>query len=251
MPRVAIIMTVFNREAFLQEAIASFSAQSYTDAQLLVWDDGSTDGSLHIAQSLALKDQRIKVVNAPHLGRAIALKKAVQLTSSEFLGLLDSDDKLAPTAIEDTVALLEREPSVGMVYSQYYEMDIKGSVRGVGKRSLIPFSKDRLLVDFMTFHFRLLRRSVYEQVEGFDPDFVCAQDYDLCLKISEVTQVAHIPKPLYFYRWHNNSVSCQRQLEQIHFSQRAIHNALKRRGLEDKLELEVQLRPQFLIKRKS
>ncbi|NEO34374.1 MAG: glycosyltransferase [Symploca sp. SIO3C6] len=72
------------REAFLHEAIDSFISQSYTDALLLVWDDGSTDGSLQVAQSFARNDPRIQVIKAPHLGRAIALHKAVQITHSEF-----------------------------------------------------------------------------------------------------------------------------------------------------------------------
>ena len=168
-----------------------------------------------------------------------------------LVGVLDSDDKLAQTALADTVAVLDEQPLVGMVYSQYWEMDAQGVVKGIGKRCQIPYAKDRLLVDFMTFYFRLLHRSVYEQVGGFDPAFVCAQDYDLCLKVSEVTQVVHIQKPLYYYRWHGNSVSCQKQLEQIQWSQRAIANALARRNLDDKLELEVRLRPQFLLKRKT
>lgn len=250
MARVAIIMTVFNRVSFLPEAIASFLSQAYADAELLIWDDGSSDSSLQIAQSFAQKDKRIRVISAPHLGRAIALKKAVDQTDSEFVGLLDSDDALAPTALADTVAVLDNQPNVGMVYTQYWEMDATGTVKGVGKRCQIPYSKDRLLVDFMTFHFRLLRRSVYQQVGGFDPAFVCAQDYALCLKVSEVTQVIQLEKPLYYYRWHNNSVSCQKQIEQIQWSQRAITNALSRRKLDDKLELEVRLRPQFLLKRK-
>lgn len=250
MPTVSIITTVYNREHYLMKAIASFLAQSYADAELLIWDDGSTDQSVAIAQHYAKQDPRIRVVAAEHLGRGEALRQAIAATDSPYLGLLDSDDALAFSALDETVPLLESHPLVGMVYTNYYEMDSLGKVKGVGHRCQMPYSKDRLLVDFMTFHFRLLRRSLYDLVGGVDPWFTYAQDYDLCLKLSEVTQIYHLAKPLYYYRWHQKSVSCEQQLEQIKFSQQAVMNALNRRGLHHEIELEVRLSPQFVLKRK-
>ena len=102
----------------------------------------------------------------------------------------------------------------------------------------------------MTFHFRLLRRSLYDQVGSVEPWFTYAQDYDLCLKVSEVTLIYHLAKLLYYYRWHQSSVSCEKYLEQIRFSQQAVMNALKRRGPNQEIEVEVRLRPQFVLKRK-
>ncbi len=96
-----------------------------------------------------------------------------------------------PTTLEDTVAILNAYPPIGLVYLVYidYEViDAQGNNWGLGNRCKIPYSKDRLLVDFMLFYFRLMRHSAYDPVGGIDATFDCAQDYDLCLKLSEVTE---------------------------------------------------------------
>jgi glycosyltransferase involved in cell wall biosynthesis len=197
------------------------------------------------------QDRRPKVKVAPHTGRGQALHDAIAQTTRQYLGLVDSDDRLAPTALEETVAVLDTHPDVGMVYTDYLVIDETDTVLGLGQRCGIPYSPARLLVDFMTFHFRLMRREVYEQVGGVDPEFKVAQDYDLCLRLSEVTQIAHLKKPLYFYRLHQDNISHRHKLEQIHFTEMAIASALQRRGLSDQFELEVEVQAQYRLRRKQ
>ena len=179
----------------------------------------------------------------------LSLQAAIAETRGAYIGWVDSDDLLAPTALKETAALLDAHPEVGLVYTDYLDMDVTGKVKGYGCRCRIPYSPQRLLVDFMTFHFRLIRRSVFNQVGGIDESFECAQDYDLCLKLSEVTQVERIRKPLYYYRYHSETISYGKRLEQIRDSQRAIALALKRRGLADRFEIEVD-RGRFCLRRK-
>ncbi len=246
---ISLVVTTYNRERYLERTLGSILQQTHGDFQLLIWDDGSEDGTLELARGFAEQDKRIEFVAAPHLGRGAALAKAVARTHGPFLGWVDSDDMLAPTALADTLAVLRERPEVGLVYTDCYSIDRFNQVLGLGKRSQIPYSRDRLLVDFMTFHFRLVRRSVYNQIGGLDPSFDTAQDYDICLRLSEVTEVVHLPKPLYFYRQHRESISQARQREQLASSERAIRNALERRGLKDKLELQVRLRPEFRLQK--
>lgn len=164
-----------------------------------------------------------------------------------YVGLVDSDDLLAPNALAATTVLLNASPDVGMVYTNYMVIDEKGKLIGPGQRCTIPYSPERLLVDFMTFHFRLMRHSTYQQVGGFDTAFPYAQDYDLCLKLSEVTQIQHLAQPLYFYRTHPKSVSQEQRIEQIDYAGRAIANALQRRGLSDRYEIDVEIIGRFSI----
>jgi GT2 family glycosyltransferase len=103
----------------------------------------------------------------------------------------------------------------------------------------------------MLFHFRLMRRSVYDQVGGIDPTFDRAQDYDLCLKFSEVTDIYHLQNPLYLYRTHAQSVSQQQRVEQILWAKQAIENALHRRGMSDDYELNVQISAQYSVRRRQ
>ncbi len=250
MAAISIIMTVFNRERYLERAVESVLAQTRRDFELLIWDDGSTDRSVEIARDYAKLDDRVRVTAYEHRGRTPALKAAIAETSGDYLGWVDSNDLLAPTALEETAAVLDAEPDVGLVYTDYVVIDESGRARGYGRRCRIPYSRDRLLLDFMTFHFRLIRRSVFDRVGGIDESFECAEDYDLCLRLSEAAEVRHVKKPLYYYRSHRESVSHRMRVEQIQCARRAIARALERRGLADRFEVDVQIRGRFSLRQR-
>ncbi len=238
LPLVSIVITVYNRENYLPKAIESILTQTYSNFELLIWDDGSTDKSLTIAHHYAQQDDRIRVIAAPHQGRGISIASACAEAKGEYLGLVDSDDLLGQTAIEETVQILEAQPKIGMVYTDYILIDKTAKYLGVGETCKIPYDREKLLTTFMVFHFRLKRRGVYESVGGFDPDFKYAQDYDLCLKISEVAEIYHLPQVRYYYRQHEDAISTENRIEQLLHSKRAIQNAMTRRGMDDEYGLE-------------
>ncbi len=230
-PMISIVIPVYNRERYVGAAIESVLNQTRSDFELLVWDDGSTDSSIDIAHHYAELDQRVHVIAAEHQGVAPALKAAFAATTGTYIGSVDSDDLLAPTALEETAAILDAHPDVGMVYTYCRVIDDQGQDRGLGRDCRIPYSKDRLLIAFITSHFRLLRRCVYDQVGGIDESFELAEDYDLCLRLSEVTTVQHVQKPLYYHRRHEGNITNQR-IEIAQWAHRAILQAVKRRGLD-------------------
>ncbi|RCJ15306.1 filamentous hemagglutinin [Nostoc sp. ATCC 43529] len=252
-PLISIVIVNYNREAYLQQAIASVLAQTWQDFELLIWDDGSCDRSVTIAKRYTQQDERVRVIQAHHQGVAAACKAAINQTSGSYIGILDSDDILAPTALAETAAVLNRHPETGLVYTDYLNIDADGKVLGYGHRCDIPYSKEGLLVNFMTFHFRLMRRCVYDRVGGVNASFtITAYDYDLCLRLSEVTQVRRVKKPLYFYRIHSQSISVTRKTEQILWSKKAIAQALWRRGLANKLQIDVEFSTgRFILRRKK
>lgn len=249
-PLISIVIPVYNRERYVGAAIESVLNQTMSDFDLLVWDDGSTDGSIDIAHHYAELDQRVRIIAAEHQGVAPAVKAAFSATTGTYIGLVDSDDLLAPTALEETTAILNAHPEVGLVYTDYRVIDENGQDKGLGKRCHIPYSRDRLLVEFMTMHFRLMRRCVYDFVGGIDESFELSEDYDLCLKLSEVTAVQHLQTPLYYYRRHEGNISNQRQ-ELTHWAYRACSQALNRRGLDKHYELSVNHMSQFVLRRKK
>ncbi|GAB4342531.1 MAG: CHAT domain-containing protein [Leptolyngbyaceae cyanobacterium] len=240
-PLVSLVITTYNRESFLGDAIASVLKQTWSNFELLIWDDGSTDGSVELAQAYARQDARVRVVSAEHRGRVAALSAAIAQTQGTYLGWLDSDDFLHPEALAQTVEVLEANRAIGMVYTDYFDVDEQGQVLGYGCRCRIPYSPKRLLVDFMTFHFRLLRRSLYDQVGGVDRSLDFVEDYDLCLRLSEVTQIHHLPQPLYYYRNHSHNASQQLRLEQVFRSRAVILQALQRRGMANTHQLDVEV----------
>ncbi|MEL6815862.1 MAG: glycosyltransferase [Cyanobacteria bacterium J06598_3] len=239
-PTVSLVMTVYNTEAYLAEALASVLAQTYTDWELIVWDDGSTDSSAAIAQTFAQRDRRIRFhAGEQNIGQGPALLKAHALAKGTYVGWLDADDILAPAALQATVEFLETHADYGMVYTSYIDMDEGGKHIGLGARCQIPYSPQRMLVDLLTFHFRLVRRSVYTAVGGFNPAIKCAEDYDLFLRISEACPIHHLDQPLYFYRANTQGLSYQRQLAQRQGSEQAVNLALQRRGLSATVQLHV------------
>ena len=246
-PAISVVMTVYNRELYLAKAIESVLAQTRRDFELLVWDDGSTDSSLAISQSYAKQDERIRVVSAEHQGQGHALRAAFAAACGIYIGQVDSDDFLASTALEETTALLDVYSEVGLVYTDYVVINEKGQILGAGERCRIPYSKEQLLVNFMIFHFRMIRRSAYEQVGGIDASFESIEDYELCLRLSEVIEIQHIKKPLYYYRVHDKNLSLNKQIDQILLSHTAIKQALQRRGLSEKVESHLNIIGEFSL----
>jgi glycosyltransferase involved in cell wall biosynthesis len=248
---ISIIIPAFNRADFIPAAIQSVLRQTRTDFELIIRDDGSTDATLAAAESAAASDPRVRILPGPHTGVSASINTAATLATGKYLGVLDSDDLLAPTALEETAAILDARPDIGMVYTDYLTMTPAGQAIGPGSRTKIPYSKDRLLIDFMTFHFRLIRKELFQQIGGMDSTLDSSEDYDLCLKLSEITQIHHLPRPLYLYRVHRHSVSTEQRLRQILCAKEAIARALKRRGMDREYDIDVELVGRFTLRRKG
>lgn len=246
-PRVSIVIPVYNREKYLGIAVESVLRQTYTDWELIMSDDGSTDGTLDLANNFALHDSRIRVLSAEHKGAVHALILGFDAAQGELIGQLDSDDLLEPEAIELTVKALDEHSDWGMVYTNYRDIDEQGQLIRVGWRCSIPYSKDAILIVFMTFHFRLIRKSIYQQVGGFDPAFDRIEDYELCMRLSEMTKIGKIDQFLYQYRHHPDSLKSTVRLEVILLAQEVINLALERRGMSDTHRLNVLYNPVFSL----
>jgi glycosyltransferase involved in cell wall biosynthesis len=244
-------MSAYNRERYVAAAVRSVLAQTRDDFELIVRDDGSTDGTLAAIRSAAGNDPRVLVSAGENVGFSRALNLTAAQAKGRYIGWVDSDDSLAPTALEETAAVLDTDPAVGLVYTSDVVIDEHGKVVGPGKRCAIPYSREKLLVEFMTFHFRLMRRELFDRVGGVDERCLHAQDYDLCLKMSEITEFRHVDKPLYAYRVHPESISQQLRVEQIYDSRDAIQAALRRRGMDATHELQVQIVGRFQIRKKA
>lgn len=213
LPKVSLMMTAYNTAAYIEEAIASVLAQTYQDWELIIWDDGSKDETPSIARAYAERDPRIRFYGKPHRGYSPALISSFNLARGDYFGCVDSDDILAPTALEETVAILDSDSDLGVVYTDHIDIDASGNEIGLNYRASIPYSPERLLRDFIIFHFRLIRRQVFEAVGGFNLEFQSAPDYDLCLRLSEMTQFYHLAKPLYFYRQRPQQITQSRSVK--------------------------------------
>ena len=222
----------------MAKAIESVLGQTRPDFEFIIWDDASNDGSFAMAQAYAASDPRIRLFRSRRtLGVGGALAAAHKKARGRYIGYVDQDDWIAPTALEETAAVLDANRRVGLVYTDYY--DVCDDSMKLGSRTAMPFSPENMLVWFMAFHFRLLRRRTFLRAGGIRANFAHSADYDLCLRMSEVTEVAHLPRPLYYYRVHPGSASVRELSRARDTTARAVRDALRRRGLDKKLRLRV------------
>lgn len=247
-PKVSIVVPAYNREQYVGIAIKSVLDQTYTDLELIIVDDGSTDATLEIAEQFAREDDRVRVLSdKTNRGAAYALKTGFAAARGEYVGQVDSDDILEARAIELTTAVLDDDIGCGLVFTNYVDIDENGKKLRPGWRCSYSYSKEKLLTVFMTFHFRLFRKSVYEQAGGIDLNFDKLEDYELCLRMSEITRFVRVPEFLYLYRNHPNSVHNENRLEVVNLTRRAIEAALKRRNIDKTHRLAVRFNPQYAI----
>lgn len=250
-PLVSIAIPVYNTARFLPAALDSLLAQDHRHWEGLLWDDGSTDGSGEVAAGYARRDARFRLLgNDRNQGASAALAAALAQARGSHLGVLDSDDVLEPDALSSMLAFMRAHPQLGMAYSRYVEIDEAGELIGPGKRFLVPYSPHRLLVDFMTFHFRLIRADAYRALGGFDPARRHSEDYDFCLRLSERYPVDHLPRPLYRYRIRRDSISQGRRLDQVQASFDAAQRALGRRGMAASHALSLGIRARHVLRLK-
>ena len=251
-PQVSIAMPVYNTAGFLPAALDSLLAQDHADWECLLWDDGSTDGSAEIAAGYAARDPRIRLFgDGRNRGNPTALASALKQARAPFLGVLDGDDLLEPNALSTMLAHMRANPGLGMAYSRYVEIDEAGRLLGPGRRFNTPYSPDRLLVEFMTFHFRLIRAEAYRAAGGYDPTIDESGDYDLCLRLSELCAIGHVPAVLYRYRIRRSSISNAARLRQVRSSFEAARRALERRGMASDHQLSLGIRARHVLRPKS
>lgn len=220
-------------------AIESILAQSHKDFELILFDDGSTDSSMAIAESYAKTDDRIKLIKSPHIGRIPALIAASELATGEYVTVVDSDDWISKNALEATTAVLDEKPHVGVVYTNCMLVNQVGEELGERRQNRLIYSRDRLLIDFVMFHLRVYRRDLFEQIGGYDPTLDRAEDYDLALRLSEVTQAQFVPGATYYYRQHPGSMGASNRIDQIYWSAEVIKRSLARTNDPRRLEVLV------------
>lgn len=247
MPRTTLITAIYNRADLLGEAVASALAQTDPDFELILWDDGSTDGSLALAERYAARDKRVRLFSAPNRGFTAVLNAALAESDSPCFGIIDSDDRLAPGALAATVPVLMADPDTGLVYTNHRQIDRAGAHLAPGWNHDVPYSAERLMVEQMVFHFRLFDRAIFDETGGFDPAYAHAEDYDMMLKMSEICHIVKLPAVLYDYRVHEDMISARHAATQRESCRRAIEAALVRRGVADRLMVVVDARGTFSL----
>jgi glycosyltransferase involved in cell wall biosynthesis len=210
-PAVSILTPAFNSAAFIGETIESVLGQTWSDFELLIVDDGSTDGTLDAVRAAARGDSRVKSFSSAHGGPSMARNVALQHASGRLLALLDSDDVWEPQYLTSQLSLLDRHPDISIVSANVLSRGgplngtpfwpITSGTHELGAHE--PIAQDNAVSVFAVF-----RREVFEQIGGFDPAFTGNEDYEFWLRaVNAGFRVMQNRAPLGRYRRRPGSVS--------------------------------------------
>jgi hypothetical protein len=205
-------MSVYNRAEFVGEAIESIVGQSFPDFELIVVNDGSTDGSGEIIERYTRADARLRAFDQPNRGLVYTANRGCALARGKYIARLDADDVAISSRLERQVEFLERRPEIAVLGGGWYVLG-KG---GAGHAAFLPPEDDRTIRErlprgnCLAQSTVMMRTDVFRAVGGYRQAFPPAEDYDLWLRISERYQLANLPYPLVYYRVHPQQATLTR-----------------------------------------
>ena len=239
-PLVSVVMTVFNTRQYVKQAVESILSQSLSDLELVIVDDGSTDGSTGILRELARRDTRVRLVSRPNTGILRAANEGLSMARGEFLARMDSDDVSLRYRLEKQVEFLRSHPDVVALSGLYDYVDEKGR-----KLTTIRMPLDDEAIQLaclkgipaLCHGCLMVRTSVLQFIGGYDAAFTAAtEDLDLFLRLGEVGRLANLPEVLLRVRLHAKSFGGANETLQHKMARCAAERAWKRRGIQGRFE---------------
>lgn len=218
-PIISVIIPVFNGEATLGETIDSVLNQTFSDFELLIIDDGSSDHTPEISQSF--RDYRLHYQRYENAGPATSRNRGAAIARGHYLSFIDADDRWTPDKLEQQWQALETHPDAAVAYSWTNYIDEAGDLIRTGSHLDVtsdsngqPQAADvlayLLLGDFLENGSNvLLRRDAFERVQGFDPSLTVAHDWDLFLRLAARYFFICVPQAQIQYRLSKTSISSQ------------------------------------------
>ncbi|MDR3593876.1 glycosyltransferase [Clostridium sp.] len=207
-PMVTVLMSVYNGEKFLEEAIESILNQTFSDFEFLIINDGSTDNSVKIIESF--EDSRIRLINNEKNLKLIAsLNKGVSLAKGKYIARMDCDDISMPDRLEKEVKFLESNQEYGLVGTWYTVIDGEG----VEKYNRSYPSNNELIKLFLSLNCPLAHGSIMGKTELFkqnaygSKEHYAVEDYELWVRMAKTTKIHNIPEYLFKYRIYGESFS--------------------------------------------
>jgi glycosyltransferase involved in cell wall biosynthesis len=200
--KVSVVIPLYNARDVIADTIKSVLAQTWTDYEIIVVDDGSQDGSGELVQAFG---DRVRYVGQDNMGVAGARNRGIAESQGTYVALLDHDDLWHPTKLTKQVGILERQLNVGMVVTDVAQLNREGRPTGAVMPGYYPCDTfARLFVKgyVPTPSASLIRRSIFSVIGGFDEDFKSAglDDHELWTRIAVEAEIVSIPEPLTYHR---------------------------------------------------
>lgn len=226
-PKISVLMSAYNAAAFLEESVGSILDQTFRDFEFIIVNNGSSDDTGAILDRYRKMDPRIRVYYHQQEGLAPALNFACQLARGQYIALMDADDLSFAHRLARQVEYMDTHPSIGVVGSWIHKLK-----NGVVANSWRPPTRPKVLKWNLFFGLCvcfpsvMIRREVMERVSCFyRTDLLFAEDVDLCLRLSSMTEFGNVPEVLYRYRvWQGSNTQTRlRSVRETHVRLLASH----------------------------
>lgn len=232
-PRVSWLIPVYNGEAFVREAIESVLAQDYADFEVVVVNDGSTDGTRAILAEYETRHDRIEVIDKPNGGIVSALNEGLRRCSGEFVARMDADDIVMPHRLRLQVEHLDRNPGCVLVGGCAVSADREGKPVGRttgGRHERTDLSVFPPRVSVSMHPLITVRKEALQEVGGYRPNYPHAEDYDLFLRLASLGTIENPDEDMLIYRRHEGAISIRNMETQERSSALAEVDAIARAG---------------------
>jgi len=208
---ISVIIPAFNAEKYISTSVLSVLNQTYRNVEIVVINDGSTDSTQEIVQTLQKSDSRIKLFSIKNRGRAGARNYGIEKSTGSWLAFLDADDFWYPNKLELQYEKYLLNKNIGLIYSERTWVDqFDTPLKSQPEKYNLPEGQIYLnLVEgnYLCTSTVVIRKDVVTEVGAFDESsgFKNCQDYDLWIRASVITQAAAIKIPLCYYRLHDEN----------------------------------------------
>jgi len=219
-PKISVLMPVYNCAKYLRQAIDSILAQTFTNFEFLIIDDGSSDGSVEIINSY--QDPRIRFIRNEHnLGYIPRLNNGIDLAAGEYLARMDADDISLPQRLERQAAFMDAHPEIAACGTWAQDIDADGRVLATNEKP----SGEQLGYEFWRpsplYHPSAMIRLSQLGEMRYDSAFLFSEDYELWLRLRARYRIDNVPECLLLYRVHEQSVSRKNAEAQLQAAHRA------------------------------
>lgn len=230
-PLVSVLIPSFNAGSYLIEAVNSILNQSYSNLEVIVIDDGSTDASIDTI--INIRDKRLKIITQENSGKSAALNNAIKIATGEYIAIQDADDLSYPTRIEEMVNVMVNNHDIGMLFSGH---DIIINNRRIAPINFpLDANESKKCIDSFQMPGHdptLMVKTTLAKEYLFDPKFSIGQGLDFILRIGEKHPTMSIGTPLYSYRITKSSATKSNLTRRIRFVRQVLRDAYSRRNTE-------------------
>lgn len=234
MPKVSVLMSVYNGELYLREAVESILEQTFRDFEFIIVDDGSADNTSQILKAYAVQDSRIVLIrNEENIGLDQSLNKGLKLVQGEYVARQDADDVSLSSRLRLQTCFLDSHPEIGVLGTSVEGIDERGTSLGQDR---IPIDHESLhaclLVNNCLHHSSvMIRRSLIQELGGYDERMRYVEDYDLWWRVSQLARLANLPDVLLYRRYGVKGITYSNRREMLkaslEISLRAVRESLK------------------------